>query len=335
MKEFDLIDKYFKPLTKNCQASQNLADDAAVISLDANEELIISKDLMSQDVHFSTTDGGFKIASKLLRSNISDLASSGATPLYYMLGFCKNSVTNSKFLSDFTRGLKKTQEEFSLCLIGGDTVKSSNLTFSLTIFGKVKKGKNLKRCNAQDGDLIFVSSTIGDAYIYRLLSGIEQNINQKELTKISKKFQNFLEKRHFFPQPRVQLGEKLVAQNLSSCATDISDGLIADLNQICRSSQISAIIELSKVPLSAASKNFLQKNPQISIEDLISGGEDYELIFAVKPKDQQKILRLSQDLKLDLTCIGTFKKTDSKNYKTILIDAENRKIKIKKTGYEH
>ncbi len=84
MKEFDLIDKYFKPLTKNCQASQNLADDAAVISLDANEELIISKDLMSQDVHFSTTDGGFKIASKLLRSNISDLASSGATPLYYM-----------------------------------------------------------------------------------------------------------------------------------------------------------------------------------------------------------------------------------------------------------
>ena len=78
MKEFQIIDQYFKPLTNSNKESQGLIDDAAKISLDSDEELIISKDMIVEDVHFLVADGGFKIASKLLRTNLSDLAASGA-----------------------------------------------------------------------------------------------------------------------------------------------------------------------------------------------------------------------------------------------------------------
>ena len=90
MKEFQLIEKYFKPLTESHKAAQNLADDVAKIRLKNDEELIISTDIIVEDVHFLRQDGAFKIASKLLRVNLSDLASSGAKPLHYVLGFSKN-----------------------------------------------------------------------------------------------------------------------------------------------------------------------------------------------------------------------------------------------------
>lgn len=318
MKEFQLIEKYFKPLTKSCQASQNLADDVAKISLKKDQKLVISKDIFVEDVHFLRADGGFKIASKLLRSNLSDLASSGATPLYYMLGFSKNKNTDEKFLREFVRGLKSIQDEFNLCLIGGDTVKSDKLFFSITIFGWIKKDKILSRNQAKEGDLIFVSGTIGDAFL-----GLKNAHD------------SYLRERHFFPTPRISLGKKLLKENLSLCAIDVSDGLLADLTHICKASELAAEINLKEIPLSKSAQKFLQKNSQIKILDLISGGDDYELIFAVNPKNREKIVKLSKGLKLDLTCIGSFTKSSNKKFSVTLRDEKNQKIAIKKLGYEH
>lgn len=317
MKEFQLIEKYFKPLTNSCKASQNLADDVAKISLKKDKELIISKDVFVEDVHFLRADGGFKIASKLLRTNLSDLASSGAKPLHYMLGFSKNEHTDEKFLREFSRGLKSVQDQSELCLIGGDTIKSEKLFFSVTIFGIAKKGKILSRNQAQEGDLIFVSGTIGDAFLARCFNASK------------------LQERHFFPTPRINLGKKLLEKKLSRCAIDVSDGLIADLNHICAASKLNAEIHLNSVPISAAAQKFLQKNSQIKITDLISGGDDYELIFAVNPKNRKKVAALSKSLDLDLTCIGEFKKSSAKKFNVSLYDEKNHKITIKKTGYEH
>jgi len=320
MKEFQLIDKYFKPLTKSHKAAQNLMDDVAKISLKKDEELVISKDLFVEDVHFLRADGGFKIASKLLRTNLSDLASAGASPIHYMLGFSKNENTDDKFLNEFSRGLNSVQDEFGLCLIGGDTVRSEKLIFSVTVFGVVKKGKNLLRSQAKEGDLIYVSGTIGDAYLGRCFD---------KLSTIS------LQERHFFPTPRIELGKKLLAKKLSHCAIDVSDGLIADLAHICQSSELYAEIYLDRIPLSAPAKRILQKNSQIKITDLVSGGDDYELIFSVNSKNRKKIEELSKALKLDLTCIGEFKKSSAKKFNVTVFDEKNQKITIKKSGYEH
>ncbi len=318
MREFNLIEKFFKPLTNNSYAAQNLLDDVAKISLKKDEELVLSKDVFVEDVHFLKKDGGFKIASKLLRTNLSDLASSGATPLFYMLGFSKNSDTDEKFCREFTLGLKSVQDEFNLSLIGGDTVKSKKLFFSVTIFGVVKRDQNLSRKNAKIGDLIFVSGTIGDAFIGRKTAFDQHTIN-----------------RHFFPTPRIKLGKELLKRNLSNCAIDISDGLLADLNHICQASKLDANIHLEKIPFSSSAQKFFETNSKIKPLDLLSGGDDYEIIFSSSAKNQKEILALSKKLKLNLACIGEFKKPANKNYSVNLFNSSKKKISVKKLGYEH
>ena len=318
MREFQLIEKIFKPLTKACSAAQDLADDVAKVSLKSGEELVISKDLFVEDVHFLRCDGGFKIASKLLRTNLSDLASSGATPLYYMLGFSKNSSTDEKFCREFARGLKSVQDEFDLCLIGGDTVSAEKLFFSVTIFGAVKKGKILSRGQAESGDLIFVSGNIGDAFL-----GLKTAFDRHTIT------------RHFFPTPRIELGKALLKNNLSKCAIDVSDGLLADLNHLCQASKLNAEIRLDQIPFSKSAQKFFETNSKIKPLDLLSGGDDYELIFSINARHQKKILELAQTLELDLTCIGEFIKPTSQKFHVTLRDKKNTKINIKKLGYEH
>lgn len=323
--EFQLIETFFKPLTKGEKASQNLADDAAELSLKENEKLVISKDLAVQDVHFLMRDGGFKIASKLLRSNLSDIASCGAKPLHYMLGFSKNSEA---FTKDFTAGLQSVQDEFDITLIGGDTVASKHAFFSVTIFGCAQKDKTLSRTNAKNGDLIFVSGSIGDAYL-----GLQISNNALSFP-FNAEDEAFLLNRHFFPSPRVQLGLELVKQNLSQCAIDVSDGLIADLRHICQSSQLNATLHQSHIPFSSSAQKILAHKPSL-LPDLISGGDDYELLFTVDEKNYDTIMALSAALKLDLTCIGTMSKPIQNECGVTLLDNNHNNIELTKYGYEH
>ncbi len=320
--EFSIINEFFKPLSNSVAAAQNLADDVAKISLKSDEELVVSKDMIVEDIHFLRKDGGFKIASKLLRTNLSDLAASGAKPLYYMLGFSKDNKLNQKFLKEFALGLKETQDEFGLSLIGGDTVKASEkLFFSLTIFGVVKKGQSLSRQNGKDGDVIFISGNIGDAALGLALSqGSKINASNAE-----KKY--FLA-RHFFPTPQIKLGQTLVKQKLSYCAIDVSDGLLSDLRHICEASKLSAFIYQNKIPLANCATN------NISSLDLISAGDDYELIFTAKKSAEKKILQLAKTLKIRITAIGYLKKIATKPDVKLLND-NDQQINFSKYGYQH
>jgi thiamine-monophosphate kinase len=322
MREFDLIRKYFLPLTNGNKAAQKLSDDVARISLKADEELVVSTDTIVENVHFFANENASNIAAKLLLTNLSDIAAAGATPLYYTLNFAKDAKFSKEFLRDFSAGLQKTQKLYKIDLIGGDTVSSKNKFFSITIFGAVKKGKILLRANAKNGDLIFVSGSIGDAF----LGLVEKSANNKKNSALTQRFLS--------PTPRIELGKKLLEKKLSNCAIDVSDGLLSDLRHICESSNLSAEIYLEKIPLSISAKNFLEKNPHISKLDLLSGGDDYELIFTADKKNLTKILELQKSLKLDLTCIGSITKNSNIN-KIKLLNAQNREIKIKKFGYEH
>lgn len=343
MLEFEFINKILLPLTKNPNSSkqkkhpsQDFADDVAVLNFDKDFDLIISKDIFIEDVHFLKSDGAQKIASKLLLTNLSDIASSGGKPLYYMMGFTKNSTLDDDFYQKFGGALRDLQRKYKLTLIGGDTSNSDKLFYSITIFGKVKKNKILSRKNAKNGDLIFVSNSIGDAFL-----GLD--IKLKKLKKFEKYHQKLLDK-HFYPQPRIELAQELINKNLSKCATDISDGLIADLSNICKSSKLNAEIYLSQIPLSNEAKIYLKNNPKINALELLSGGDDYELIFSINPKNLTKIAEISNKLNLKLTCIGKFFKESNyyanKNFSVFLFPDEQNKssqtlIEITKKGYEH
>ncbi len=318
LKEFSIIEKFFKPLTNGSIQAQNLEDDVAKIALKNNQQLVISKDLIVEDVHFLKSDGAKKIAAKLLLSNLSDIAAAGAKPLYYMIGFSKNNDVDEKFIKEFCLSLKNIQDEYKISLIGGDTVKSTDkLFFSITIFGVIQNNKTLSRKNGENGDLIFVSNSIGAAYLGLLLKGE----NRK---KFNNEEQFFLDE-HFYPKPQINLGLSLVKNNLSKCAIDISDGLLADLNHICQTSKMNAIIYQEKIPLASNKADFLQQ---------ISGGEDYQLIFTTKKINENKILQLAKKLKIKLTNIGYLQK-NNKNPQIKILDKNNQEIKFKKYGYEH
>ena len=140
------------------------------------------------------------------------------------------------------------------------------------------------------------------------------------------------------------MAQELINQNLSKCVTDISDGMIADLSNICKASKLQAEIYLSQIPISNEAKIYLKNNPKINFLELLSGGDDYELIFAVNPKNLNKINKLSEELNLKLTNIGKFfqKPTNqiNNNFSVFLFPNEQNKspkslIKITKKGYEH
>ena len=329
--EFEIIKKYFLPLTKGCKASGSLQDDVALIPLsskNSRKELAISKDLFAEDIHFCKADGAYNIATKLLATNLSDLAASGAKPLYYMLGFSQSNNFDEDFIKEFCRGLKDIGDEFGIPLIGGDSIKTGDkLCFSITIFGEVLKGKSLKRNQAKNGDLIFISGNIGDAFL-----GLQ--LSQSKISCPSKTHHKYLTNRHLRPSPRIKLGMELIKQNLSKSAIDISDGLLADLRHICEASNLDAIIEETKIPLSIAAKFCLSLNNNVALSQLFAGGDDYELLFTSNKKNQQKIINLAKKIGVKLTCIGYLKKPTAKP-KIHLLDQNEQEIKIAQYGWQH
>ena len=326
MQEFNIIKKYFLPLACH-KSAYHLQNDVAKISVPSGYQLVVSKDMMVENVHFLKQDGGYKIASKLLLSNLSDLASSGAKPLHYMLGFSKNHSLDDNFLQQFSLGLGDVQKKFKISLIGGDTVSADNLVFSITIFGITKN--ILHRNKAQEQDLIFVSGNIGDAGLGLILS----QQSQSTLPSYSKK----LLQAHFFPTPQISLGYNLSKLKLSKTAIDVSDGLLADLQHICTNSNLDAHIFFDKIPISTSAKKFLAENKQYNPLHLLASGDDYQLIFAVKSKNQQKILDLSKKLRLNVSCIGFFSKKLQDQAKVLLFNNNitSKPIFYQKTGYQH
>lgn len=336
MKEFELINKFLKPICASKKQSRDLLDDTASISQKNLQDLIVSKDILVEDIHFKINDRPYNIAYKALQVNLSDIASSGAKPIGYLLGIGKNSQVNKKFFKEFCRGLKDVQEQFNIKLFGGDTVNSPVNFFSITIFGKANKNQILIRENALANDLIFVSGTIGDAGLGREL-----------LKKNNKQYPDLI-LRHLRPTARVKLGIELVKNKIAKSAIDISDGLLADIEKICLSAKLDAEIYTQNIPLSNSAINFLKNNQHYPTHNILTSGDDYELAFAIKPKDIKKVLDLSKKLSLNLTCIGQFRKPKKINNYQVLLNNKtiyqeifkNNNIyfdllKIKKFGYEH
>jgi len=202
MHEFDLIDRYFKPLARGFPGSLALSDDAALMDAPAGMQFVVTKDAISEGIHFIGSEEPALIARKLLRTNLSDLAAMGAEPYCYFLSISlpvnqKSELSLEDWMSSFTSGLEQDQETFAVHLAGGDTTSSrSDLTLSMTAVGLVPQGKSLRRNGAKPGDTIYVSGTLGDSALgLKLLSAHKE--------------EEYLVTRYLLPQPRLALGMKL------------------------------------------------------------------------------------------------------------------------------
>lgn len=242
-KETILINKYFKPLCNN-KESLNLKNDAAIIS-PSKKFMILSSDMMIEDVHFNSLIKPKILAKKLLRVNLSDVAAMGGDPYGYLLNIALPSKKTSLWLKHFCQGLLEDQAKFKLKLFGGDLSCSNKVFLSVSIFGKSNKEYHDIGSSSKLKE-IFVSGTIGDSIMGYLLK------NDSSFKKIKKmldlKSLDYLFMRHDLPEPRIKLGKKL--KGLSNICTDLSDGLISELKKINFYSKNGSKIFLNKIPLS-------------------------------------------------------------------------------------
>ena len=192
MDEFQVIKKIFQPLATKKQSSLNLDDDAAIISI-KNKSIVIATDTIVEGDHFPKNEKNpTNIAKKLLRVNLSDIASMGANPF----GYTVNLAVPKKLIKNFAKGLKDDQKKYDIVLLGGDTVATKgNLIMSLTAYGFTNK-KILKRSGAKINEDIYVTGSIGD-------SGIGYGILLNKFKITNNSLRHFYIKKHKLPEPPV------------------------------------------------------------------------------------------------------------------------------------
>jgi thiamine-monophosphate kinase len=314
--EFDLIADLFAPLSG--EGALNLTDDAAVLTPTPGRQMVIAKDAMVEGVHYLPGTSPDLIARKLMRTNLSDLAAMGAEPVGYLLAMFRDSQMSPDWLKGFAAGLKQDQINFSLSLLGGDSVSTPGPgAFSLTILGETEPGTAILRSGARAGDLIYVTGTIGDA-------GLGLQILQDKLAVPSPDNRSFLVSRHQLPEPRLAAGRAL--RGIATAAIDVSDGLISDIGHIAEASGLAGEIDISRLPRSAAA-DATGTEPLA----LATSGDDYELVFCVPADKTPEIERLATLHNLQITCIG--KMAPGRGIQ--VFDETGSKIDCDNTGWRH
>jgi thiamine-monophosphate kinase len=323
--EDEIIANFFAPLAG--AAGLGFADDAALLAVPPDHELVLTTDVLTSGVHFFADDPPEAIARKALRVNLSDLAAKAADPVGFLLGLALPGDWTADWLAAIAQGLAEDAAFFACPLIGGDTVKSLGaLSLSITALGTVPKGKMVPRPGVQDGDLLYVSGTIGDAALgLRLRRGTDRAWSEA----LSQPARDYLLMRYLLPLPRLGLRDAL--RGFAHAAMDISDGLAGDLAKMLALTQMTTEMALADVPLSKAARQAMAQDPSL-IEPILTGGDDYEILCAVGPDDQAAFEREAGAVGLAVARIGTAKKGAEK---PLFRDGEGRPLAFSAASYQH
>jgi thiamine-monophosphate kinase len=320
--EFAMIAKLFAPLASNDPGAFALTDDAATIKVPADQELVVTKDMLVEGVHFLRDDPPDLVARKALRVNLSDLAAKGATPRTYLLGLSLAPWIVDDWLTRFAAGLADDQKRFAVTLSGGDTTATSGpLTLSITAFGTVPLGRMIRRLGARPRDAVFVTGTIGDA-------GAGLAVLKGEGVGLSDFNRAALISRYQLPEPRVALGPQLLG--IASSALDVSDGLLADLGHIAKISEVRIAVDAAKVPISPATQT-LWGQSQETIVRAAASGDDYEIAFTAPASARARLEELSRTSGVAIAEIGRVEAGTGVH----LLDDKGKAIPVSRAGFSH
>ncbi|GHD47621.1 thiamine-monophosphate kinase [Thalassobaculum fulvum] len=299
--EFERIDRFFAPLSQGAGGAFGLTDDAALLPEAADGSAwVVTVDALVAGVHFLPDDPPDLVARKALRVNLSDLAAMGAVPYGYTLALAlpKGLPDPESWLEGFARGLRADQDRYGIHLLGGDSVSTPGpVTLSITAFGSVARGGELRRSGASVGDDLWVSGTIGDA---ALGLGVLQGT-----LRVSAADAEILADRYRLPEPRVALGPALVG--LATAGLDVSDGLVQDAGHIAERSGVALRIEAAAVPLSPAVRRCIDSSDPLrhdALSGVLTGGDDYELLFAAPPASRDRVSEAAAAAGVQVTRIG-------------------------------
>ena len=290
-----------------------IGDDCAVLRAAPGLDWLVTTDFSLEGMHFRRDwHPAESVGHRCLTRGLSDIAAMGGTPLAAFLSLAVPKQLPQSWITSFTRGLLRLATRYGVTLAGGDTAESPNgVLADIVVLGTVPKGKAILRSGARPGDRIFVSGVLGEstAALERLGRGKKTAARGYE--------------RHFFPQPRIDLGCLLRERRIATAMIDTSDGLSTDLSHICEESRVGAEIDSMRIPCAQVGK----AARKVVLERALHGGEDYELLFTVSPQTAvpPKLAGVR------LTEIGRIKRG-----RQILVRDENGSArKLEPHGWEH
>lgn len=308
-----------------------IGDDAAVLETAPDKSLVVTTDVLIDGVHFSdrtTTgeDAGWRAAAV----NLSDLAAMGATPMGITVGLGLRGDVSVDWVEDLYRGITQCLQSYRTQIVGGDLVRSPVVSIAITAFGQVRQSQTIYRDRAKVGDAIVVTGVHGAAS-----AGLELLLDPQKGENLTDSERTALIKTHQRPQPRLDVLPILwdildsQSENMSVAGMDSSDGLADAIFQICRASNVGAVIKRDLITLHPAMTKLLGKTAQI--ESALYGGEDFQLVLCL-PKEPA--VKLVQSLDANAAIIGTITAGS-----TILLTDETGEFKDKplslKQSFQH
>ena len=276
-----------------------VGDDAALLQPRPGRQLVLTCDWFLEGSHFlRDKHPPDSIGWKCLARAVSDVAAMGGEPQYFLLSLALPETHTGKWVGGFLRGLARAERRLHCWLAGGDTTRNNKILITVTVIGDVPAGRAVLRSGARPGDLIFVSGRLGEAEV-----GLRSLRSGRRV--IQGNSSGWL-KKHLYPEPRLALGRWLAGKRLAAAMMDLSDGLSTDLTRLCAASRVGARIAIDKIPKVDLPKKKGRTVPGLTdlalTELALHGGDDYELLFTVRPKQAGAVPSAFQGL--PLSCIG-------------------------------
>jgi len=242
-----------------------IGDDCAVLRPRAGEELVVTTDLSLEGTHFRREwHEARSVGHRCLARGLSDIAAMGAKPMAAFLSLAVPAVSPQAWMDDFFKGFLALADRYETTLAGGDVSQAqSGIVADVMVLGSAKRGRALLRSTARVNDIIYVTGALGAsaAVLDAMVAGKQPPRSEDS-------------RRHFYPEPRIAVGDFLAKRKLARAMIDCSDGLSVDLGHICEESGVGAIVNRDLLPIA----------PGATLEQALHGGEDYELIFTAPVK---------------------------------------------------
>jgi thiamine-monophosphate kinase len=313
----------FKSRNKNVIVG--IGDDCAAVKPRKGFLLIVTTDALVENIHFKLKHiQPYQLGIKSININLSDIASMGGIPLYALLSIAVPPSFSIKFMDEFLKGVRDGADKYKVSIIGGNISSSKNeFSINMTLMGEVEEKYMVLRNGAKVGDKIFVTGYLGDS-----AAGLEI-LKSGQWSVVSGQRQNKLIERHLMPLPRLDEGRFLAINNLATSMIDMSDGLASDIRRLCEESRAGAAIFTDNIPLSEELKSAIQ-NPKSKIDLALYGGEDYELLFTVRPENIKKLKELWKNMEIPIAMIGEITKKGIN-----LVNTDGETIPLTKEGYNH
>jgi thiamine-monophosphate kinase len=300
-----------------------IGDDAAVIAAGRLGDWVLSCDAFVDGIHFRAESyPPDSVGYKALARATSDLAAMGAEPRFFLLTLAIPAGCTGKWLDGFLRGMGRASRELGMRLAGGDTTRSEKVSISITVIGGIGRGLAVERSGARPGDLLYVSGRLGRAALGLWFMETRGRPSPSLAPLLNA---------HLYPKIRITLGAWLARYRVASAMMDLSDGLSTDLARLCQAGGVGARLEAERIPcvqIPAAAARAFKRRPVDPLRMALHGGEDYELLFTVPPRNLKR-LRGAPGF-AEIAAIGEIERGN----RITIVDAESNEQKLEPRGWD-